>query len=166
MMLSPNLPAVLFSTAVALQATPAVDTEQRIEALLSRMTLDERIGQMSQSTSMKTPISAEIKDEIRKGRWGSFLNTKSPADRAEAQRIAVKESRLGIPLIGRDVIHGYRTIFPIPGNKRRRSSWRTGCCVPSSTLWLTTSRSRTSRADIFSITPGTADFLVRRRPRM
>jgi beta-glucosidase len=104
-----------FIMSAALDAAPPATVEQRISALIARMTLDEKIGQMSQSTSMKTPISAEIKDEIRKGRWGSFLNTKSPADRAEAQRIAVKESRLGIPLIfGRDVIHGYRTIFPIP----------------------------------------------------
>ncbi len=84
-------------------------------ALLARMSLDEKIGQMSQSTSMKTPISAGIKAEIRAGRWGSFLNAGSPSDRAEAQRIAIRESRLGIPLLfGRDVIHGYKTIFPIP----------------------------------------------------
>ena len=89
--------------------------EKRIDELLARMTLEEKIGQMSQSTSMATPISAAIKDQIRKGRWGSFLNAGSPADRAEAQRIARHESRLGIPLLfGRDVIHGYHTIFPIP----------------------------------------------------
>jgi len=79
------------------------------------MTLEEKLGQMSQSTAMGTPLSDRIKAEIRQGRWGSFLNAGSPADRAEAQRIALKESRLGIPLIfGRDVIHGYRTVFPIP----------------------------------------------------
>ncbi len=94
---------------------PDAAMERRIDALLSRMTLDEKLGQMSQSTSMATPLSDAIKEEIRKGRWGSFLNAGSPADRAEAQRIARKESRLGIPLLfGRDVIHGYRTIFPIP----------------------------------------------------
>jgi len=100
---------------MVLQAAPLGDIEARITSLLARMTLDEKIGQMSQSTSMKTPISEQIKDEIRRGRWGSFLNAGSPQDRAEAQRIALKESRLGIPLLfGRDVIHGYRTIFPIP----------------------------------------------------
>ncbi len=79
------------------------------------MTLDEKVGQMSQSTAMATPISEGIKVEIRAGRWGSFLNAGSPSDRAEAQRIAMRESRLGIPLLfGRDVIHGYKTIFPIP----------------------------------------------------
>jgi len=79
------------------------------------MTIEEKVGQMSQSTSLATPFSENIKQEIRQGRWGSFLNAGSPADRAEAQRIARQESRLGIPLLfGRDVIHGYRTIFPIP----------------------------------------------------
>lgn len=101
--------------AVALHAFPPAEVEKRVDALLSRMTLDEKLGQMSQSTAMRDPISDEIKQEIRQGRWGSFLNAGSPAGRAEAQRIAVKESRLGIPLIfGRDVIHGYRTVFPIP----------------------------------------------------
>jgi beta-glucosidase len=100
---------------MVLSASPPPDLERRIDALLARMTLDEKIGQMSQSTSMASPISAQIKDEIRRGRWGSFLNAGSPADRVEAQRIAVEDSRLGIPLVfGRDVIHGYRTIFPIP----------------------------------------------------
>ena len=94
---------------------PPPNVESRVEALLARMTLDEKIGQMSQSTAMATPISDGIKAEIRAGRWGSFLNAGSPADRAEAQRIATTESRLGIPLLfGRDVIHGYKTIFPIP----------------------------------------------------
>ena len=94
---------------------PPANVESRVEALLARMTIDDKIGQMSQSTAMASPISEGIKAEIRAGRWGSFLNAGSPADRAEAQRIATTESRLHIPLIfGRDVIHGYKTIFPIP----------------------------------------------------
>src|SRR5580700_1272429 len=102
-------------SAMISKAAPAVDFDHKITALLGRMTLDEKIGQMSQSTSMKIPLSAEIGNEIRRGRWGSFINAGGPADRVEAQRIAMKESRLGIPLIfGRDVIHGYRTVFPIP----------------------------------------------------
>jgi beta-glucosidase len=106
---------VLFFTAVVLHASPPAEVEKRIDALLARMTLAEKLGQMSQSTAMSTPISDRIKAEIRQGRWGSFLNAGSPADRADAQRIARQESRLGIPLIfGRDVIHGYHTVFPIP----------------------------------------------------
>src|SRR4051794_35300256 len=102
-----NLLLLLF--AAQLSAWPMDNSiERRIDSLLSRMTLDEKIGQMSQSTSMVTPVSESIKAEIRRGRWGSFLNAGSPADRAEAQRIARSESRLGIPLLfGRDVIHGY-----------------------------------------------------------
>lgn len=96
-------------------AVATQDIEKRVDALLKQMTVEEKLGQMSQSTAMASPISDEIKQQIRAGRWGSFLNAGSPADRREAQRIAMKESRLGIPLIfGRDVIHGYKTIFPIP----------------------------------------------------
>ncbi len=108
------IPSVLVLASMTLQAAPS-DMELRINALIARMTLDEKIGQMSQSTDMRIPLSDSIKQEIRAGRWGSFLNAGGPADRAEAQRIATKETRLGIPLLfGRDVIHGYRTVFPIP----------------------------------------------------
>jgi beta-glucosidase len=100
---------------LTLPAAPPPDLEQRINALLQKMTLDEKLGQMSQATSLQSPLSEQNKADIRKGRWGSFLNAAGPAERAEAQRIALKESRLGIPLIfGRDVIHGYRTVLPIP----------------------------------------------------
>jgi len=113
---------VLVFTALALGAPPEGEIEQRVNALLARMTLDEKLGQMSQSTSLATPLSDSIKQEIRQGRWGSFLNAGSPADRVEAQRIARKETRLGIPLLfGRDIIHGYHTIFPIPLGQA--SSW-------------------------------------------
>ena len=106
---------LLFFTVAGRAAVTDAEIEQRVNALLSRMTLDEKIGQMSQSTSLATPLNAAMKDQIKQGRWGSFLNAGSPADRIEAQRIAREESRLGIPLLfGRDVIHGYRTIFPIP----------------------------------------------------
>jgi len=100
---------------LTLPAAPPPDIEQRINALLQRMTLDEKIGQMSQATSLESLLSEKNRADIRSGRWGSFLNAAGPAERAEAQRIALKESRLGIPLIfGRDVIHGYRTVLPIP----------------------------------------------------
>jgi beta-glucosidase len=103
----------------------SADVEGRIQSLLARMTLEEKLGQMSQSTSMAAPLSDRIKAEIRAGRRGSFLNAGLPADRAEAQRIAMKESRLGIPLLfGRDVIHGYKTIFPIPLGQA--ASWDPG----------------------------------------
>ena len=84
--------------------------EARIDDLLAQMTLDEKIGQMWQ-ISGKVNGAEEL---IRRGGVGSFLNVEGEVAH-ELQRIAVEESRLGIPLIyGRDVIHGFRTIFPIP----------------------------------------------------
>src|SRR5262249_54711343 len=60
-------------------------------------------------------LPATAKDEIRQGRWGSFFNGGTIEEKAEAQRMATKESRLGIPVLyGQDVIHGFRTVFPIP----------------------------------------------------
>jgi beta-glucosidase len=100
---------------IMLRAATPEETERRIDALVARMTLAEKLGQMSQSSGMQAPLSAKLEEEIRQGRWGSFLNAGLTGDRAKAQRIAMTESRLRIPLIfGRDVIHGYRTVFPIP----------------------------------------------------
>ncbi|XSG73818.1 beta-glucosidase BglX [Herpetosiphon llansteffanensis] len=84
--------------------------EQQIEALLAQMTLAEKIGQMRQLHG----TGENQKNLVREGNLGSVLNV-IDAEAHEIQRIAVEESRLGIPLlIGRDVIHGFRTIFPIP----------------------------------------------------
>src|SRR5437660_648547 len=94
-----SVAATLLAAAVLLAQPASSDVESRVEALLVRMSLDEKVGQMSQSTAMATPISESIKAEIRAGRWGSFLNAGSPSDRAEAQRIAMRGSRLGIPLL-------------------------------------------------------------------
>lgn len=85
------------------------------EKMVARMTLDEKIGQMSQLFEGYFSDYEQFKQAIRDGRFGSLLNYLGADKVNEAQRIAVEESRLGIPLlIGRDVIHGYRTIFPIP----------------------------------------------------
>lgn len=91
------------------------DADARAATMLARMTLDEKIGQMSQVFDGFFSDNDEFKQAIRDGRFGSMLNFFGAEKVNEAQRIAVEESRLGIPLmIGRDVIHGYRTIFPIP----------------------------------------------------
>jgi len=85
--------------------------DQRIDDLLSRMTLDEKVGQLVQYSGY-----SEARDTaIREGRIGSLLNVTGAENTNRVQRIAIEESRLGIPLLfGLDVIHGYRTIFPIP----------------------------------------------------
>lgn len=86
-----------------------------VEELLSRMTLAEKAGQMSQLPLFQDVTPSETLDAVRSGRVGSFLNARSLEQRNALQRVAVEESRLKIPLIfGRDVIHGYKTIFPIP----------------------------------------------------
>ena len=92
-------------------ATPEV--ERRVDQLLSRMTLAEKIGQMNQ-VSAGGEVS-NYADALRKGQIGSILNEVDPVKVNEFQRICVEESRLGIPLlVGRDVIHGFHTVFPIP----------------------------------------------------
>ncbi len=89
------------------------DIEKKIDHLLSQMTLEEKIGQLHQITSMGTleDMCAQAKD----GTIGSILNEIDPERINQIQCAAVEESRLGIPLlIARDVIHGYKTMFPIP----------------------------------------------------
>jgi beta-glucosidase len=96
-------------------AAGAEELSQRVEALLARMTLPEKVGQMVQINDFDGEISDELKQRLRAGGIGSMLNEIVPEANLEIQRIAVEESRLGIPLImARDVVHGYRTIFPIP----------------------------------------------------
>ena len=87
--------------------------EKQVEALLGKMTLQEKIGQMNQLSPFGPP--EEIAGQIRNGEVGSLLNITDPAIVNQIQKVAVEESRLGIPLLmSRDVIHGYKTIFPIP----------------------------------------------------
>lgn len=86
--------------------------ESKVENLLSKMTLEEKLGQMNQLSPWNFD---ELAERIRKGEVGSILNVVNPEEVNKIQKIAVEESRLGIPiLVSRDVIHGYKTIFPIP----------------------------------------------------
>lgn len=88
-------------------------TEQKIESLLSKMTLEEKIGQMNQLSSSGN--IEEMSEQVKNGEIGSILNETDPARINALQRVAMEESRLGIPLLmARDVIHGFKTIFPIP----------------------------------------------------
>jgi beta-glucosidase len=106
--------AMAASVAIADPASDSRDVERRIDDLIARMTLREKLGQMSQ-IGFPEKLTDKDKQELRDGRWGSLYGGAPPAIKAEAQHIAMKESRLGIPLIfGADLIHGFRTTFPIP----------------------------------------------------
>lgn len=89
------------------------DVDKKVDDILSKMTLQEKIGQMNQ-ISVGGDVS-NFSGAIRDGQVGSILNEVDPVKINEYQRIAVEESRLGIPLlVARDVIHGFHTVFPIP----------------------------------------------------
>ncbi|HEV3468117.1 MAG TPA: beta-glucosidase BglX [Pyrinomonadaceae bacterium] len=96
------------------RAAPAL--ERRVEALLARMTLEEKLGQLQQLDGHADGRYREEHVELaRKGLLGSTLNVRGAKNSNELQRVAVEQSRLKIPLIfGFDVIHGYRTVFPVP----------------------------------------------------
>ncbi|OUS29871.1 glycosyl hydrolase [Thalassotalea sp. 42_200_T64] len=86
-----------------------------VSQLLAQMSLEEKIGQMSQLAGHEGWIPEHLIHALQAGKVGSVLNEVDLRTVNELQRIAVEESRLGIPLlIGRDVIHGFKTIFPIP----------------------------------------------------
>ena len=105
-------------------ARAAVATPARhavlIRTLIGQMTLDEKIGQLNQAPggrqrALNSRIDAAQLDLVRKGGIGSYLHVAGADFLRELQRVAVEESRLKIPLLfGIDVIHGFRTIFPVP----------------------------------------------------
>jgi beta-glucosidase len=87
------------------------DIEHTVDVLLHQMTLEEKIGQLTQYTSA-TPETLEL---VREGKVGSLFNVTGAEETNAAQHIAMEQTRLKIPLLfGYDVIHGYRTIFPVP----------------------------------------------------
>jgi beta-glucosidase len=98
-------------------AVPIMDEaliRERIEALLAQMTPEEKAGQLTQFFEF-VPNDDGVSAEIAAGRVGSVLFVRDAAELDRLQRIAVEQSRLGIPLLfGFDVIHGLRTIFPVP----------------------------------------------------
>jgi beta-glucosidase len=93
----------------------AANVDDRVAELLGRMTLAEKIGQMNQvHAGIDAPVKS-LGDALRAGQIGSVINQVDVETVNELQRIAVEESRLGIPLlVGRDVIHGFKTVMPIP----------------------------------------------------
>ncbi len=103
----------------------AEEIRQAVEELLNRMTLEEKLGQMTQSVGAdivaigSTTVKEPVDGLIRAGKIGSMIQVGSPKELAARvrhyQKLAVEESRLGIPLLfSQDVIHGFETVFPIP----------------------------------------------------
>jgi beta-glucosidase len=128
------VPDAASSSPGAARSAPATPTraplppevERRIEALLANMTWEEKLGQLTQLPGRGTDTGPKVKEggeaDVRAGRVGSFLGVHGAQYTREMQRLAVEQSRLGIPLLfAHDVIHGFRTIFPVP--LAEASSW-------------------------------------------
>ena len=112
--------AVLGALALSIGASAATaDMDSFIDSLMSRMTLDEKLGQLNLPAAgdlvSGAPLNARIKDLAANAKIGGTFGIAGTAKIRSLQQIAVEETRLGIPLlIGLDVIHGCKTIFPIP----------------------------------------------------
>jgi len=113
------LAAALFSACNhSTQTSEEKRIDEKVDSVMRLMTIDEKIGQMVLYTSDWDVTGPSLKkgyiDEIRKGNCGNIFNAHTAAYTRKLQKIAVEESRLGIPLLfGYDVIHGHKTIFPI-----------------------------------------------------
>ena len=109
--------------AIATKNSAQLPIDRKVDSVLALMTLEEKVGQMNQYNGFwdvtgpapKNGAAALKYDHLKKGWVGSMLNVKGVKDVKALQKIAVEETRLGIPVIfGFDVIHGYKTISPIP----------------------------------------------------
>ena len=100
----------------ALMAASAATFTKQVDDLLRRMTLEEKIGQLTQVGGIALgPNAPKPEEAIRQGRAGSILWVSDAPAVNRLQRVAMEESRLKIPLIfGLDVVHGFKTIFPMP----------------------------------------------------
>lgn len=102
--------------------SPAQSTQKMdefINQLMAKMTVEEKIGQLNLVTGGEattgTTVSTDVEAKIRNGQIGGIFSMSTPSKIRKTQEIAIKQSRLNIPIIfGMDVIHGYRTVFPIP----------------------------------------------------
>ena len=106
------------SSGVQAQKSPQ-DMNRFIDALMKKMTVDEKIGQLNLPVTGDITTgqakSSDIAGKIKRGEVGGLFNLKGVEKIRDVQKLAVENSRLGIPLLfGMDVIHGYETIFPIP----------------------------------------------------
>src|SRR5271166_2293301 len=115
---------------------------ERVDTLLAMMTLEEKVGQLNMVASTLAITGpgqlGDIREGIRAGRIGCLLNHWGADEVHAVQRLAVEESRLGVPLLlGLDVIHGHRTIFPVPLAE---------ACLFAPDLWEKTARAAAEEA--------------------
>nr|WP_325641628.1 beta-glucosidase BglX [Parapedobacter sp.] len=115
------LTAMVMAGLPALQVTaqPGADMDRFIDGLMQQMTIEEKIGQLNLVTAGEVTtgsvVSTGVEAKIKEGKIGGIFSMTTPKRIRAAQELAVNQSRLKIPLIfGLDVIHGYKTIFPIP----------------------------------------------------
>lgn len=106
--------AVILSASAKISKTTVVETDEQIETILSKLTLQEKAGQLNLIAIEGEPTEAQLK-MIREGKVGSVLKVNGVENITKLQKIAVNESKSGIPILFQeDVIHGYKTIAPIP----------------------------------------------------
>jgi beta-glucosidase len=113
------LMVVLALPALAQNTLKSPEVEQRIDGLLRQMTLEEKVGQLVQCSAGTATgpgsTCGDYRERVARGEIGSLLNVTGAEETNALQRAAVEQSRLKIPLLfGLDVIHGYKTIFPVP----------------------------------------------------
>ncbi len=127
-----------FSQAPAAAPLDDAAVRERATALLQEMTLEEKIGQLSQLFNFRKEKA--IDDAVSKGQLGSLLFVTDPAEINRLQHLAVEQTRLHIPLIfGFDVIHGFRTIFPVP--IAMAASWDPSVAMKAQTIAAKEARS-------------------------
>ncbi|MGO4870795.1 MAG: glycoside hydrolase family 3 N-terminal domain-containing protein [Roseiarcus sp.] len=134
----------------------------RIDTLLAAMTLEEKIGQLTMAASFRAITGPgerrDVTEGVRAGRVGALLNLWGAEETRAVQRLAVEESRLGIPLLlGLDVLHGHHTIFPVPLAE---------ACLFDPALWEKTARAAAEEATMDGVAMTFAPMLdVARDPR-
>ena len=112
--------SIIFVICMGTSIMKAQEKIPEVEELLSKMSLEEKIGQLNLLTpgggvATGSVVSEDVEAKIKAGNVGGVFGVSSPEKVRQAQEIAVKSSRLGIPLlIGSDIIHGYKTTYPIP----------------------------------------------------
>ena len=134
----------------------------RIDTLLAAMTLEEKIGQLTMVASSRAVTGpaklVDVAEDVRAGRIGAVLNLWGAEETRAMQRLAVDQSRLGVPLLfGLDVLHGHRTIFPVPLAE---------ACLFDPALWEKTARAAAEEATMDGVAMTFAPMVdVARDPR-